>query len=75
MQLLSQFLRHEQTDEELTDLIATLMVACKEITLKLRQGAISGVLGATTDINVQGETQKKLDVISNEILKKYLLDI
>jgi len=73
MQLLSQFLRHEQTDEELTDLIATLMVACKEITLKLRQGAISGVLGATTDVNVQGETQKKLDVISNEIIKKYLL--
>ncbi|MCJ8339555.1 MAG: class 1 fructose-bisphosphatase [Pseudomonadales bacterium] len=72
MQLLSQFLRREQLDEELTDLIATLMVACKEITLKLRQGAISGVLGTTTDVNVQGETQKKLDVISNEILKKYL---
>lgn len=72
MQLLSQFLRREETDEELTDLIATLMVACKEITLKLRQGAISGVLGTTTDVNVQGETQKKLDVISNEIIKKYL---
>ncbi len=74
MQMLSQFLRREQQDEELTDLIATLMVACKEITLKLRQGAISGVLGTTTDINVQGETQKKLDVISNEIIKKYLLN-
>lgn len=72
MQLLSQFLRREQLDEELTDLIATLMVACKEIALKLRQGAISGVLGSTTDVNVQGETQKKLDVISNEIMKKYL---
>jgi len=72
MQLLSQFLRQEAIDDELTDLIATLMVACKEITLKLRQGAISGVLGTTADINVQGETQKKLDVISNEIIKKYL---
>ncbi|MGB1238335.1 MAG: class 1 fructose-bisphosphatase [Pseudomonadales bacterium] len=73
MQLLSQFLRHKETDEELTDLIATLMVACKEIALKLREGAISGVLGTTSNTNVQGETQKKLDVISNEILKKYLL--
>ncbi|WP_372738852.1 class 1 fructose-bisphosphatase [Neptunomonas sp.] len=74
MQLLSQFLRRHDTDEQLMDLIATLMVACKEIALQLREGALAGVLGTTDITNVQGETQKKLDVISNEILKKVLLN-
>ncbi|RVU32138.1 MULTISPECIES: class 1 fructose-bisphosphatase [Neptunomonas] len=74
MQLLSQFLRRNETDEQLSDLIATLMVACKEIALKLRQGALAGIHGSTDNTNVQGETQKKLDVISNEILKTVLLN-
>lgn len=74
MQLLSQFLRRHDTDEQLMDLIATLMVACKEIALQLREGALAGVLGTTDATNVQGETQKKLDVISNEILKTVLLN-
>ncbi|QEQ97565.1 class 1 fructose-bisphosphatase [Neptunomonas concharum] len=74
MQLLSQFLRRHDTDEQLMDLIATLMVACKEIALQLREGALAGVLGTTDNTNVQGETQKKLDVISNEILKTVLLN-
>jgi fructose-1,6-bisphosphatase I len=74
MQLLSQFLRREETDEELMDLITTLTVACKEIALKLRQGALAGVLGTTDNTNVQGESQKKLDIISNEILKTILLN-
>src|SRR5690606_35026914 len=33
----------------------------------------AGVLGSTTEENVQGETQKKLDVIANQILKDALL--
>lgn len=74
MQLLSQFLRKQETDEQLMDLIATLMVGCKEIALKLREGALAGVLGTTENTNVQGETQKKLDVISNEIIKSVLLN-
>ncbi|WP_020683064.1 class 1 fructose-bisphosphatase [Marinobacterium rhizophilum] len=74
MQLLSQFLKHQKTDEQLVDLIATLMVACKEIALQLREGELAGVLGTTSNTNVQGETQKKLDVIANDVLKKLLLD-
>jgi len=74
MQLLSNYLKHHDTDLELVELIDTLMIACKEIALQLREGALAGVLGTTEDTNVQGETQKKLDVISNEVLKKVLLD-
>ncbi|MBR9829219.1 MAG: class 1 fructose-bisphosphatase [Oceanospirillales bacterium] len=74
MQLLSNYLKHHNTDLELVELIDTLMIACKEIALQLREGALAGVLGTTEDTNVQGETQKKLDVISNDVLKKVLLD-
>ncbi|MFC6671764.1 class 1 fructose-bisphosphatase [Marinobacterium aestuariivivens] len=74
MQLLSSFLKHRKTDEQLVELIDTLMVACKEIALQLREGALAGVLGTSENTNVQGETQKKLDIIANDVLKKVLLD-
>ena len=38
------------------------------------QGELSGVLGSTLDENIQGETQKKLDVLSNQLLKDILLE-
>lgn len=74
MQLLSAYLKNHDTDNELVELIDILMVACKEIALQLREGALAGIHGTTSDTNVQGETQKKLDVISNDILKEVLLD-
>ncbi|KEA65518.1 Fructose-1,6-bisphosphatase, type I [Marinobacterium lacunae] len=74
MQLLSAYLKHHNTDTELVELIETLMVACKEIALQLREGALAGIHGTTDNTNVQGETQKKLDIISNDILKEVLLD-
>lgn len=74
MQLLSNFLKHKKIDTELIELIDTLMLACKEIALQLREGELAGVLGISDNTNVQGETQKKLDIIANEILKKVLLD-
>ncbi|NVK42791.1 MAG: class 1 fructose-bisphosphatase [Oceanospirillaceae bacterium] len=74
MQLLSSFLKHRKTDEQLVELIETLMVACKEIALQLREGALAGVLGTSENVNVQGETQKKLDIIANDVLKQVLLD-
>lgn len=74
MQLLGSYLKHNGTDQALVELIETLMVACKEIALQLREGALAGIHGSTENTNVQGETQKKLDVISNDILKQVLLE-
>ena len=74
MRLLNQYLKHHDTPDDLIDLIDSLMLSCKEIAIKLREGALAGVLGTSEGINVQGETQKKLDVISNDILKAVLLD-
>ncbi len=74
MLLLSQFLKHQNTPDDLIELTDTLMVACKEIAIQLREGALAGILGTSEEVNVQGETQKKLDIISNDILKAVLLD-
>lgn len=74
MQLLSSFLKHNKTDSDLVEVIEVLMIACKEVALQLREGALAGVLGTSTLTNVQGETQKKLDIVSNDIIKKVLLD-
>jgi len=42
--------------------------ACKRISYAVGKGALSDVLGEAGSDNVQGEAQKKLDVIANETL-------
>lgn len=74
MQRLTPVLREDGVDLELILLLRTILAASKEICFRVRQGALSGVLGSTLDENIQGETQKKLDVLSNQLLKDMLLD-
>ncbi|MBX3727496.1 MAG: class 1 fructose-bisphosphatase [Xanthomonadales bacterium] len=49
-------------------LIEVVARACKEISVAIGKGALGNVLGSADEENVQGEVQKKLDVIANEIL-------
>ncbi len=49
-------------------LIEVVARACKQIAYEVGKGALGGVLGEAGTGNVQGEAQKKLDVIANEIL-------
>lgn len=69
---LSRFLieqtRSHQTPAELRFLIEVVARACKMISHQVSKGALGGVLGSMGTENVQGEVQKKLDVLSNEIL-------
>ncbi len=46
------------------------MSACKQIAHDVNKGALIGVLGSAGSENVQGETQKKLDIITNEVFIK-----
>lgn len=55
-------------DADLRLLIETVAEACKTISHKVSQGDLGGVLGSIGTENVQGEVQKKLDVLSNDIL-------
>jgi fructose-1,6-bisphosphatase I len=49
-------------------LLEVVARACKRISLAVNKGALGGVLGATESENIQGEVQKKLDIIANEVL-------
>ena len=53
---------------ELRLLIETVARACKTISHAVGKGALGEVLGSLSSENVQGEVQKKLDVIANELL-------
>ncbi|WP_066273304.1 class 1 fructose-bisphosphatase [Hydrogenophaga palleronii] len=49
-------------------LLEVVARACKSISQAVNKGDLGGVLGAATTENVQGEVQKKLDIIANEVL-------
>ncbi len=70
---LTQFLIERQRGKNLINadlrlLIETVARACKAISTQVDKGALADLLGAAGTENVQGEVQKKLDLISNEIL-------
>ncbi len=65
---LSEFLSQTGAPAALAGLIQELLNGCITISQEVRRGALAGVLGEAGTDNVQGEHQKKLDVISNEIL-------
>jgi len=53
---------------ELRLLLEVVSRACKSISHAVNKGALGGVLGSASSENVQGEVQKKLDIIANEVL-------
>lgn len=59
--------RREDGDRDLLTLLHSVATACKAISNSLKNGALADVLGSLASENVQGETQKKLDVIANDI--------
>jgi fructose-1,6-bisphosphatase len=61
--------------EEFVDLLAAIGVSCKLINYHLRQAGLSNLYGDDENAkeNASGEKPKKIDVISNDILKQQLL--
>ena len=69
---LTQFLVGRQQSNlinaDLRLLLETIARACKAISTRVNKGALADGHGSAGTENVQGEVQKKLDVLSNEIL-------
>ena len=69
---LTQFLVGRQQKDvinaDLRLLLETIARACKAISTRVNKGALADGGVSTENTNVQGEIQKKLDVLSNEIL-------
>src|SRR5689334_17402890 len=61
---------HPEATGELSGILYDLALAAKMIANKVRSAGLADILGSTENENVQGETQQKLDVLSNEIIVK-----
>ena len=66
--LVEQQHEHGNIPGQLRLLLEVVARACKRISQAVNKGALGGVLGAAESENVQGEVQKKLDIIANEVL-------
>ncbi len=69
---ITQFIIEEQrhiagASGDFTSLLNDVVTACKVISDMVNHGALVGVLGAAGTENIQGEDQKKMDIISNDV--------
>ena len=70
---LTQFIIEQQRNTaeasgDFTLLLNDIAAACKSISHTVNRGAITGMLGSAESENVQGETQKELDIVTNDIM-------
>jgi fructose-1,6-bisphosphatase I len=74
---LTQFIIEQQRKSpdasgDFTLLLNDIAAACKRISHTVNRGAMNGLLGSADSENVQGETQKQLDIITNDIMVEAL---
>lgn len=69
---LAQWLAAQNVAPELASVVASMAAASAEIGAVLRLAPIAGQTGLAGHTNVQGEAQKELDVVSNDIVLKHL---
>lgn len=73
--LTNWLLKQEQAgiiDAELTIVLSSISMACKQIASLVQRAGISDLTGGQGAVNIQGEDQKKLDVVSNEVFSNCL---
>ena len=63
---LRRHLTKSALDPNLIFLLEDIASACRAIANLVRNGAFEGNLGSADEINVQGETQKTLDILAND---------
>lgn len=71
-QFLAQQVQAAKVPSDLALLLQGVADVCNHIADKVNRGALAGVLGSAGSENVQGETQKKLDIIANDMLLEAL---
>ena len=59
---------------ELSRLINSIRLAAKVVNHEIRKAGLVDITGASGDINIQGETQQKLDVLANDLFKQTLIN-
>lgn len=74
---LSRFVLNEQSKYpesrgDLTILLNNIVLGCKYVCSAVNKAGLAKLIGLAGEVNVQGEEQKKLDVLSNEVFVKAL---
>ena len=63
---------HADASGDLSGLLNDIVSACKQISHLVGRSGLTGLGGYADSENIQGETQKKLDIISNEVMIDHL---
>ena len=67
-EFLQKYAAEHNTPDHLVSVMHTIVQCCLDIKTQVRVGALADLLGAAGITNVQGEEQKKLDILANDIL-------
>jgi len=65
---LELFLQQQNIPVQLKELLMQVAKSCDSISQAVNRGALDNILGSAGSGNIQGETQQKLDILSNDIL-------
>lgn len=71
--VLNEQSKYAESRGDFTILINHIVLGCKFVCSSVNKAGLAKILGLAGDTNVQGEEQKKLDVISNEVFVKALI--
>jgi len=66
--LIKEIIKHNHLDADLAGVVSDMACACKIISHVSSRAALGSGLGSADSENVQGETQKKLDIIANDVI-------
>ena len=63
---------HSSAQGQFATLLQQLALAARLVSARVNRAGLAGILGATGDVNVQGEFVQKLDIYANETFKRAL---
>ncbi|MCW1887892.1 class 1 fructose-bisphosphatase [Luteolibacter flavescens] len=71
--VLNEQSRNPEARGDLTILLSHIVLGCKFVASAVNKAGLAKLIGLAGETNVQGEEQKKLDVLSNEVFVKALV--
>ncbi|XP_020959003.1 fructose-1,6-bisphosphatase, cytosolic isoform X2 [Arachis ipaensis] len=71
--VLNEQSKHPESRGDFTILLSHIVLACKFVCSSVNKAGLAKLIGLAGETNVQGEEQKKLDVLSNEVFIKALI--
>ncbi|CAN6355029.1 unnamed protein product, partial [Urochloa humidicola] len=71
--VLNEQTRYPESRGDFTILLSHIVLGCKFVASAVNKAGLAKLIGLAGETNVQGEEQKKLDVLSNEVFVKALV--